>query len=97
LDDVQGPGFLIRRLKVGDMVIELLASTKSDGPLANAAPGLRPVLACEVDDVAACVEMARSRGFHPPDPAVGVLPGTLVSSIPAEETSGIVYQLLQYV
>ena len=55
------------------------------------------VLACEVDDVAACVELARSRGFHPPDPAQGVLPGTLVSTIPGEETSGIVYQLLQYV
>jgi catechol 2,3-dioxygenase-like lactoylglutathione lyase family enzyme len=97
LDDVDGPGLLIRRLQVGDMVIELLRSTSPSGPLAAAPVGLRPVLACEVDDVADCVELARSRGFHPPDPGPGVLPGTLVSTIPGEETSGIVYQLLQYV
>jgi catechol 2,3-dioxygenase-like lactoylglutathione lyase family enzyme len=97
LDDVQGPGFLIRRLQVGDMVIELLRSTSADGPLANTAPGLLSVLACEVDDVAACVELARSRGFTPPDAAPGILPGTLVSTIPGEETSGIIYQLVQYV
>jgi catechol 2,3-dioxygenase-like lactoylglutathione lyase family enzyme len=97
LDDVDGPGFLIRRLQVGDMVIELLSSTRPDGPLAATPPGLMSVLACEVGDVAASVELARSRGFHPPDPAPGVLPGTLVSTIPGEETSGIVYQLLEYV
>jgi catechol 2,3-dioxygenase-like lactoylglutathione lyase family enzyme len=96
LDDVQGPGFLVRRLQVGDMVLELLWSTSADGPLAAAPPGLQSVLACEVDDLAACVDLARSRGFHPPDPAPGVLPGTLVSTIPSSETSGIVYQLLQY-
>jgi catechol 2,3-dioxygenase-like lactoylglutathione lyase family enzyme len=97
LDDIEASGFLIRRLQVGDMVIELLRSTSDNGPLAATPPGLLPVLACEVDDVAGCVELARARGFHPPDPAPGVLPGTLVSTIPGEETSGIVYQLLQYV
>jgi catechol 2,3-dioxygenase-like lactoylglutathione lyase family enzyme len=95
LDDIEAPGLLIRRLQVGDMVIELVKSTSSDGPVASTPPGLLPVLACEVDDVAACVELARSRGFHPDDPRPGVRPGTLVASIPGEETSGIVYHLVQ--
>jgi catechol 2,3-dioxygenase-like lactoylglutathione lyase family enzyme len=95
--EVEGRGLLIRQLQVGDMVIELLKSTTPDGPIANAQPGLLPVLACEVDDVAACVALARERGFNPRDPAPGILPGTLVSSIPGHEMSGIEYQLLQYV
>jgi catechol 2,3-dioxygenase-like lactoylglutathione lyase family enzyme len=95
--EIPGPGFVIRQMKVGDLMVELLGSTDPAGPLADTPPGLLPVLACEVDDVAACVELARSRGFTPPDPQPGILPGTLVSTIPATETSGIQYQLLQYV
>jgi catechol 2,3-dioxygenase-like lactoylglutathione lyase family enzyme len=95
--EIQGPGFVIRQMKVGDLMVELLGSTDPSGPLADTPPGLLPVLACEVDDVAACAELARQRGFTPPDPAPGILPGTLVTTIPATETGGIQYQLLQYV
>jgi catechol 2,3-dioxygenase-like lactoylglutathione lyase family enzyme len=94
--EIQGPGFLIRQIPVGDLMIELLAPTGKASPLAAAPPGLLPVLACEVDDIAACVDLARQRGFTPSDPGPGALPGTLVTTIPATETSGIQYQLLQY-
>jgi len=95
--EVPGPGFLIRQLQVGDIMVELLASDDPNGPLAGAAPGLRPTVACEVEDVHASVAMARERGFTVPDPGPGALPGTLVAIISPEELAGLSLQLLQYV
>ena len=57
--EIDAPGFLIRQVRAGDVMIELLKSSTSEGPLAQAPPGLLPVLACEVDDLAG-VRNARS-------------------------------------
>ena len=94
--ELAGPGFLIRQLKVGDVMVELLASDDPNGPLAGAVPGLRPTVACEVEDLEASVALARERGFTVPDSRVGALPGTLVAVIPPEELAGLSLQLLQY-
>ncbi len=77
-------------------MIELLESSTSEGPIPRAPPGLLPVLTCEVDDPAGCVALACQRGFNPPDPGSGMVPGTRVSAMPAEEISGIQFQLLEY-
>jgi catechol 2,3-dioxygenase-like lactoylglutathione lyase family enzyme len=96
LAELNGPGFCNRQMRVGDVNLELLASTDPDGPLAGARPGLRPMVAFEVEDAQACVNLARSRGFTAPDPVKGALPGTITSTIAPLETAGLGIQLLQY-
>jgi catechol 2,3-dioxygenase-like lactoylglutathione lyase family enzyme len=88
---------VIRQMKVGDVIVELLAPAGPESHLTGMAPGTRPMIACEVDDVAACVGLARERGFTIPDPAPGFLPGTLTATIAATEVGGFAIQLLQYV
>ncbi|MFI5054244.1 MAG: VOC family protein, partial [Acidimicrobiia bacterium] len=93
-DELQGSGFTIRQMKVGDLMVELLAPSGPDSPIAGAAPGMRSMIACEVDDVAACVALARERGFTIGDPGPGPLPGTLVATIAPDEIAGLAIQLL---
>jgi len=96
-DEIRTPDVVIRQMKVGDLVVELLAPTGPDSPLAGRPSGLLAVVACEVPDAAAAAAVARGRGFRPTDPAPGALPGTLVSRIDAAELGGLGLQLLQYV
>ena len=94
--ELESPTFWIRQMKVGDVMVELLRP-KPGGPMADAAPGMIPVVACEVDDLAACIEDARSRGFEVPDLATGPLPGTVRATVDATQLGGLSLQLLQYV
>ncbi len=95
--EVRGPGIIIRQLKIGDAILELLGPEAPDSPLASRPPGLASMVAWEVDDLDATVSLARDRGFTPNDPAPGILPGTRVSTIPAAELAGVAMQLLEYV
>jgi hypothetical protein len=81
---------------VGDVDVELLKPTSPSSPLACLSPGLLPMVAFEVDDIGAAVALARTRGFTVPDPVPGVLPGTLVTSLPSDATAGLGFQLMQY-
>jgi catechol 2,3-dioxygenase-like lactoylglutathione lyase family enzyme len=92
-----GPAALIRQMKVGDAVLELIGPTTEDSPLHQRPPGLASMCAFEVPDLAAAVETLRGRGFTSGDPAPGPLPGTRVASIPAPELGGMTLQLLEYV
>jgi catechol 2,3-dioxygenase-like lactoylglutathione lyase family enzyme len=87
---------IIRQMKIGDVMVELLAPAGPESHLTGMVPGMRPMIACEVEDVAACVGLARERGFTIPDAAPGFLPGTLTATIAATEVSGLAIQLLQY-
>jgi catechol 2,3-dioxygenase-like lactoylglutathione lyase family enzyme len=86
-------GVIIRQLQVGTAMVELLQPTGD----VQLPPGLLQMIATKVDDVAACVELARERGFTLDDPGPGALPDTLVARFDPAELSGLTLHLLQYV
>ncbi len=95
--EIRGPGMIIRQLKIGDAILELLGPDGPDSRLGSRPPGLVSMVAWEVDDLDAAVATARERGFTAPDPATGILPGTRTATIPASELAGVAMQLLDYV
>ncbi|MFQ5382666.1 MAG: VOC family protein [Dehalococcoidia bacterium] len=94
--EVRAPGIVIRQLRAGDAIVELLAPDGPQSRLTGASPGLRSMLACEVDELEVAVATARERGFNPSDPTAGVLPGTRTATIPPAELGGVALQLLEY-
>jgi catechol 2,3-dioxygenase-like lactoylglutathione lyase family enzyme len=94
---IGGGGNIIRQMKVGDAIVELLGPSGPDSPLLGRPPGLNSMTAWEVPDLKSAVETARLAGFEVTDPAIGTLPGTRVARIPGEQLSGITLQLLEYV
>jgi catechol 2,3-dioxygenase-like lactoylglutathione lyase family enzyme len=95
--EVTTPMMVIRQLRIGDAVLELLGPASPDSPLWKRPPGLVGMASWEVEDLDAVVAQARAAGFSVPDPAVGVLPGTRIATIPAAELAGVNMQLLEYV
>lgn len=95
--EVRGPGMIIRQMKVGDAIFELLGPDGPESRLHSRPAGIASMCAFEVPDVDAAVAAVRELGFSPNDPAKGILPGTRVATIPASEMSGVGMQLLQYV
>ncbi len=95
--EVVTPTMVIRQLRIGDAVFELLGPTGADSPIHKRPAGLVSMAAWEVADLPAAVAQARAAGFTVPDPAAGVLPGTRTATIPAAELGGVAMQLLQYV
>ena len=95
--EVHGPGMIIRQMKVGDAIFELLGPDGPESRLHTRAAGMVSMCAFEVPNLDQAVSAARELGFSPNDPANGVLPGTRVATIPASEMSGVGMQLLEYV
>jgi catechol 2,3-dioxygenase-like lactoylglutathione lyase family enzyme len=95
--EVTTPTMIVRQFRIGDAILELLGPASSDSPLHLRAPGLVSMAAWEVEHLDAVVQQARAAGFHPSDPATGVLPGTRTATIPAPELAGLTMQLLEYV
>ena len=91
-----GPA-LIRQMKVGDAILELIAPTTEDSPMRARPAGLISMCAFEVANLDAAVDAVRERGFTCPGGAPGPLPGTRVASVPGAELSGMTLQLLEYV
>jgi catechol 2,3-dioxygenase-like lactoylglutathione lyase family enzyme len=97
LREVRAPGLYIRQVGLGGATLDLLAPDGPGSHIANDPHGLVSIVAVEVPDLAEAVAVARGRGFHPPDPAPGALPGTRTANIPAHELGGLGVQLLEYV
>lgn len=95
--EVSSAAIVVRQMKVGDAVVELLAAASPESPVAARPAGLLPTAAFEVADLDASVAHARSRGFTVTDPAPGFLPGTRTATVAADELAGLALQLLQYV
>ena len=95
--EVRGPGMIIRQMKVGDAIFELLGPDGPESRLHSRPAGIASMCAFEVADLNQAVATARSLGFGPNEPANGILPGTRVATIPAGEMSGVGMQLLEYV
>jgi catechol 2,3-dioxygenase-like lactoylglutathione lyase family enzyme len=95
--EVISPTTVVRQLRIGDAMFELLGPASEDSPIRQRPPGLSSSCSFEVDDLDAVVEQIRAAGVEVPDPRVGTLPGTRVTTVPASEMSGLNLQLLQYV
>lgn len=95
--EIATPAVIIRQMKMGDAIFELLGPATADSPIRQRPPGLISMVAMEAPNLDAAVQQARAAGFTAPDPATGVLPGTRTASIPAAELSGLTLQLLEYV
>jgi catechol 2,3-dioxygenase-like lactoylglutathione lyase family enzyme len=94
--EVRTPALLIRQLRLGDGVLELLGAASADSPIHQRPAGLVSMASWEVADLAAAVAQARAAGFSVSDPAAGPLPGTQIATIPGGELAGVNMQLLQY-
>lgn len=96
--EVRTPTLIIRQLKVGDAILELLGPASAESPMASRPASLISMAAWEVSGrLDGAVALARERGFTVSDPEAGVLPGTRRASIPAGELGGVGMQLLEYV
>src|SRR5919206_158865 len=74
--EVVSPTTVVRQLRIGDAMFELLGPATPDSPIRQRPPGLNSMCSFEVDDLSAVVEQVRAAGFEVPDPRVGTLPGT---------------------
>lgn len=95
--EVATPTMLIRQLRIGDAVLELLGPASADSPLWKRPPGLVSMVSWETEQLDAVAERARAAGFTVPAPAAGVLPGTRTATVPGAELAGVNMQLLEYV
>ncbi|MGI8554181.1 MAG: VOC family protein [Dehalococcoidia bacterium] len=95
--EVRTPTMIIRQLRLGDAILELLGPATPDSPVAARPAGLASMIAVEVPDLPAAVDQARAAGFTLPDPAAGALPGTRTATISADQLSGMALQLLEYI
>jgi methylmalonyl-CoA/ethylmalonyl-CoA epimerase len=94
--EIVSPTTVVRQLRIGDAMFELLGPATADSPIRQRPPGLSSSCSFEVPDLDAAVAHARTAGFPVPDPRIGTLPGTIVATIPSAEMSGLNVQLLQY-
>jgi catechol 2,3-dioxygenase-like lactoylglutathione lyase family enzyme len=95
--EVISPTVVVRQLKIGDAMFELLGPATPDSPIRQRPPGLNSMFSVEVPDLDATIAHATVAGFEVADRRVGTLPGTIVATIPGAQTSGLNVQLLQYV
>ena len=95
--EVRGPGMIIRQMKLGDAIFELLGPDGPESRLHSRPAGIASMCAFEVPNLVEAIGAARALGFTPNDPTNGILPGTRVATIPAAELSGVGMQLLEYV
>ncbi len=96
--EIRTPQMVIRQLKIGDAILELLGPASPDSPLAGRPASFASMAAWEVAvRLEDAVTLARERGFTCSDPEAGVIPGTRRASIPAVELGGVGMQLLEYV
>src|SRR5262249_15887483 len=95
--EVTTPAMVIRQLRIGDAVLELLAPASADSPVRKRPPGLVGMVAWEGEDLEAAVGQARAGDFTVTDPVAGALPGTRIATVDGTELAGANMQLLQYV
>lgn len=94
--EVRGRGMVIRQLRIGDAMLELIGPDSADSPVAQRPRGLASVTAFEVEDLDAAIALARQRHFTLPDATVGVLPNSRVSTISPDQLGGLALQLIAF-
>jgi methylmalonyl-CoA/ethylmalonyl-CoA epimerase len=96
----EGRGMVIGQMPSGQVMVELLAATTADSPLAqrllDQGERASSMVAIEVADLDAEVAKYRAKGLTMPDPAPGALPNSRTSTISAEQAFGLAIQLIQF-
>jgi len=96
----EGRGMVIGQMPSGQCIVELIAATSPDSPIAKrvAEQGERAssMVAIEVADLDAEVAKYRAQGFELPDPAPGPLPKSRTSRISEDQAFGLAIQLIQF-
>jgi len=96
----EGRGMVIGQMPSGQCIVELLAATEPDSPMAKriAEQGERAssMVAIEVQDLDADVAKYRAKGLTLPDPAPGALPNSRTSTISADQAFGLAVQLIEF-
>jgi catechol 2,3-dioxygenase-like lactoylglutathione lyase family enzyme len=87
--EVLTPALVIRQLRIGDAVLELLGPASAGSPLRQRPPGLAGMASWEVGDLDESVRLARAAGFTVSDPAHGPLPGTRIATVQGSELAGV--------
>lgn len=96
--EIRTPGMVIRQLKIGDAILELLAADGPESRMAGRPAALASMAAWEVaGPLTDAVGLARERGFTVTDVEVGVIPGTRRATIAGSELAGVGMQLIEYV
>lgn len=95
--EIRTPQLIIRQMKVGDAIFELLGPATPESPLANRPPGIASMCAWEVLALDEAASLARERGFAVSEPEPGVIPGTRRATIAGPELGNVAMQLLEYV
>jgi len=96
--EIVTPAMIIRQLKIGDAIFEVLGPATPESPLASRPAGLASMAAWEVEgSLDEAVALARSRGFTVSDAEAGVIPHTRRATVAAAELGGVGMQLLEYV
>ncbi len=95
-----GAGMVIGQMPCGQCTIELLAPEGDDSPMAQriAEQGERAasMVAIAVDDIEAEVARYRGAGIELPDATPGALPGSVRTSISADQAFGLSVQLISF-
>ena len=95
-----GAGMVIGQMPSGQCMVELLAPTSADSAMAKrvAEQGERAIsmVAIEVKDIEAEIARYRAAGLQVPDATPGALPGSVRTSVPAEQAFGLSVQLIQF-
>lgn len=96
----EGRGMAIGQMPSGQCMVELLAPTAPDSPLAKRLEtepeGAGSMVAIEVPDLDAEVARYRAAGITLDDAAAGVLPNSRTSTISAEQAFGLRIQLIEF-
>ena len=95
--EISTQAMVVRQLRIGDAVLELLGPASQDSPIWKRPPGLASMVSWEVGNLDAVVGQARTAGFTVSDSTIGPLPGTRIATIQGNELAGVNMQLLQYV
>lgn len=98
MGEIRTPGMVIRQLRIGDAILELLAADGPESRMAGRPAALASMAAWEVEGpLEEAVALARERGFTVSDVEVGVIPGTRRATIAGGELAGVGLQLIEYV
>lgn len=93
-------GMVLAQLPSGQAMLEILAGTSPDSPMAKRVEeqgeGAASMVAIEVADIDAEIARYRTGGISLPDAAPGALPNSVTSTISPDQSFGLAIQLIQF-
>ena len=96
----EGSPMVIGQLPSGQCMLELIAPASDDSPMRasieESGESAASMVAIEVDDIVAEVARYRAAGLTLEDATPGALPGSVRTSISAEQAFGLSIQLIQF-